>query len=120
MERKHGVFQARLVNELRLEDIQDITATNALLTHHSDTLNGKFAVEPGSQTDFHQPVPEGLNLRNVFCIEATRVISNDWVIRYNNRFFQISPQSKLPPAKKKVTVQEHLDGSIHLIYGAWR
>ncbi|MCL0074456.1 hypothetical protein M1O50_06305, partial [Dehalococcoidia bacterium] len=50
---------------------------------------------------------EGLDLRNVFCIEETGVISNGWVARYKNRFLQIVRQSKLPPAKKKVIVQEH-------------
>ncbi|MCL0060644.1 ISNCY family transposase, partial [Dehalococcoidia bacterium] len=99
VERKHGVFQDHLVKELRLEGIQDIPAANAFLTGYLGTLNGKFAVEPGSQADFHQPVPEGLDLRNVFCLEETRVISNDWVIRYKNRFFQLVSQSKLPPAK---------------------
>ena len=99
-----------------MEGIQDIPAANAFLTGYLGTLNGKFAVEPGSPADFHQPVPEGLDLRNVFCLEETRVISNDWVVRYKNRFLQIVAQSKLPPAKNKVTVQEHLDGSIHLLY----
>ena len=116
MERKHGVYQDRLVKELRLEGIQDILAANEFLTGYVDILNGKFAVEPASPADFHQPVPEGLDLRNVFCHEETRVISNDWVIRYKNRFLQIVAQSKLPPAKNKVTVQEHLDGTIHLLY----
>jgi hypothetical protein len=43
-------------------------------------------------------------------------VSNDWVVRYKNRFFQILRQSNLPPAKGKVQVQEHLDGSLHLVY----
>jgi len=102
---------------LQLEGIQDIPAANAFLAGYEETLNGKFAVEPGSPADFHQPVPEGLDLRNVFCMEETHVISDDWVVRYKNRFFQIVPQSKLPPARNKVTVQEHLDGSIHILYG---
>jgi hypothetical protein len=38
------------------------------------------------------------------------------VVRYKNRFFQTLLQSNLPPAKKQVTVQEHLDGSIHMVY----
>jgi len=37
-------------------------------------------------------------------------------VRYKNRFLQIGPQSNLPPARRKVTVQEHLDGSIHMVY----
>ncbi|MBT9132186.1 MAG: hypothetical protein DDT33_00698 [Firmicutes bacterium] len=115
-ERKHGVYQDRLVKELRLEGIRDVLSANAFLVDYVETLNDKFSVEPSSPVDFHHPVPEGLDLRNVFCMEETRIISNDWVVRYKNRFFQIVPQSNLPPAKNKITLQEHLDGSIHMIY----
>ena len=116
VERKHGVYQDRLVKELRLAGIQDVPAANAFLAGYVETLNGKFALEPSSPADFHQPVPDGVDLRNVFCLEETRVISNDWVVRYNNRFFQVIAQSNLPPARKRVTVAEHLDGSIHIMY----
>lgn len=116
VERKHGVYQDRLVKELRLEGIKDILSANAFLVDYVETLNDKFSVEPCSPVDFHHSVPEGLDLRNVFCMEETRIISNDGVVRYNNRFFQIVPQSHLPPAKNKITLQEHLDGSIHMIY----
>lgn len=116
VERKHGVYQDRLVKELRLAYIQDIPSTNTFLEGYVVTLNSRFAVEPANPADFHRPVPQGLDLRNVFCMEETRVIGNDWVVRYNNRFFQIIPQSNLPPSRNKVTVQEHLDGSIHILY----
>ena len=116
VERKHGVYQDRLVKELRLAGIRDTPSANAFLAGYVETLNGKFALEPGSPADFHQSVPDGLSLRDVFCMEQTRVISNDWVIRYKNRFLQIVPQSNLPPARNKVTVAEYLDGSIHIMY----
>lgn len=116
VERKHGVYQDRLVKELRLAGIQDVPSANAFLAVYVETLNGKFALEPSSPADFHQPVPDGLDLRDVFCLEETRVISNDWVVRYKNRFLQIVPQSNPPLARNKVTVQEHLDGSIHIMY----
>jgi hypothetical protein len=116
VERKHGVYQDRYVKELRLVGIGDIEAANAFLPGFAESLNRKFAVEPRSSADFHRPVPEGLDLRGVFCTEERRTVSNDWVIRYKNRFFQIVQQSNLPPAKGKVQVQEHLDGSLHLVY----
>ena len=79
-------------------------------------LNAKFAVEPRSSADFHRPVSQGMDLRSVFCLEEQRTVGNDWVVRYKNHFFQVLPQSNLPPAKKRVIVQEHLDGSIHMVY----
>jgi len=116
VERKHGVYQDRWVKELRLEGIRDIEGANQHLCGFTDGINAKFAVEPRSSADFHRPMPEDMDLRGVFCREETRTVGNDWVVRYNNRFFQIVSQSNLPPAKRRVMVQEHLDGSIHMVY----
>jgi len=116
VERKHGVHQDRLVKELRLAGIRDIGLANGFLPAYVEALNARFALPPHSSVDFHCPVPQGLDLRQVFCSEETRTISNDWVVRYRNRLLQITPQSNLPPARMKVMVQEHLDGSIHMVY----
>lgn len=116
VERKHGVYQDRLVKELRLAGIQDIEGANQFLHGFTESLNMKFAVEPRSSADFHRPVPQDMDLRIVFCLEEQRTVGNDWVVRYKNHFSQILPQSNLPPAKKRVIVQEHLDGSIHMVY----
>jgi len=116
VESKHGVYLDRWVNELRLADISDIEAANQLLPGFAEKLNIKFAKEPRIPADYHKPIPEGLDLRSVFCLEETRTVGNDWVVRYKSHFLQILPQSNLPPAKNKVVVQEHLDGSIHLVY----
>ena len=116
VERKHGVYQDRWVKELRLEGIRDIEGANQHLCGFTDGINAKFAVEPRGSADFHRPMPENMDLRGVFCREETRTVGNDWVVRYNNRFFQIVSQSNLPPAKRRIMVQEHLDGSIHMLY----
>jgi hypothetical protein len=57
-----------------------------------------------------------MNLRTIFCREEPRTVGNDWVVRYKNRLFQIGLQSNLPPARRRVMVQEHLDGSVHMVY----
>jgi len=116
VERKHRVYQDRWVKELRLAGISDVEAANQFLPGFAEKLNARFSKEPRSFADYHRPVREGLDLRSVFCLEETRTVGNDWVVRYKNRFLQIVPQSNLPPAKNKVVVQEHLDGSIHLVY----
>jgi hypothetical protein len=116
VERRHGVYQDRWVKELRLAGIRSIEEANKYLPGFADRLNAKFAVKARSTTDFHRSVPDDLDLRSVFCIEETRTIGSDWVVRYKNRFFQIVLQSNLPPARRKVTVREYLDGSIHMVY----
>lgn len=118
VERKHGLYQDRWVKELRLAGIQSIEEANQHLPEFASGVNTRFAVEAGSATDFHRPLPDDLDLRAVFSMETTRTIGNDWVVRYKNRLFQIVAQSNLPPAKQRLTVQEHLDGSIHMVYRA--
>jgi len=116
VERKHGVYQDRWVKELRLAGIRDIKEANQCLCGFTESLNARFAVEPRSSADFHRSIPQGMDLRTVFCLEEQRTVGNDWVVRYKNRFFQIEAQSNLPPARRKVLLQEHLDGTIHLVY----
>ena len=114
VERKHGVYQDRWVKELRLAGIKDMERANQSLSGFTEKLNARFAVEPRGSADFHRPVPQGMDLRHVFCLEESRTVGNDWVVRYKNRFFQIVSQSNLPPAGRKVLVQEHLDGAVHI------
>jgi transposase len=118
VERNHGVYQDRLVKELRLEQITTIEGANTLLrTGFCEELNRKFAVRPQSDRDAHIPLPKGVRLESIFCSEEKRVVSADWVVRYKNRFFQILKSSKpLPRPKNNVVVAEWLDGSIHILY----
>ena len=116
VERKHGVYQDRWVKELRLAGIKDIERANQSLSGFIEKLNARFAVEPRSPADFHRPVLQGMNLKHVFCLEESRTIGNDWVVRYKNRLFQVVSQSNLPPSRRKVIVQEHLDAAVHIVY----
>jgi hypothetical protein len=43
-------------------------------------------------------------------------VSNDWVVRYDNRYFQIERQSHRPPARSTVQVYEAADGQIEIRY----
>ena len=47
--------------------------------------NARFAQAPASADDFHVARPRGLRLDPVFRLEETRTVSNDWVVRYDNR-----------------------------------
>lgn len=118
VERKHGVYQDRLCHELRLQNITTIEETNRLLQEgFDDYLNQKFAHEPRSKRDFHRALPPHTDLRDIFCYEQTRVLGNDWTIRYNGMTLQVLKlNTPLPKPKTKITIRTWLDGSIHLIY----
>ena len=52
----------------------------------------------------------------MFCLETERSISNDWVVRYENRYFQLERGSDYPPRQAKVTVCEWENGRIEIRY----
>jgi len=118
VERNHGVYQDRFVKELGLRGITTIATANKMLANgFSATLNAKFAKTPLSEQDFHRPVPSGMALEDVFCFEQMRQVSNDWVVRYDNRFYQILKSNRpRPKPRDKVVVRTRLDGTRHLLY----
>ena len=95
VERNHGTHQDRLVKKLRRAGITDAVGANAFLeTTYLPEHNGRFAVAPRSAEDFHRRMPSQTALDRAFQLEETRVLSNDWVIRYNTRHFQVTRQSQ--------------------------
>ena len=118
VERNHGVYQDRFVKELVLQRITTIDTANRLLGNgFTDTLNKKFALPPISDVDFHRPVPKGLKLEDIFCVEYDRVVKNDWTIRHDNQYYQIEKNSsRLPRPKDKVVVRIRLDGTRQLLF----
>jgi transposase len=118
VERNHAVYQDRFVKELKLLNIKDIDSANKLLkTSFVDELNNKFSIDPINDVDYHKDVPKDLDLRTVFCYEYDRKVSNDWVIQFEKRYFQITKKNKfLPRSGSKVIVSVWLDKSIHIYY----
>src|ERR1700675_702300 len=117
VERNHGTHQDRLVKKLRRLGIADATAANAFLdTTYLSGHNQRFAVAPVSAEDFHRRVPSRTMLDRVFQLEEERVLSNDWVVRYDTRYLQVARQSAQVPARSTVLVREAQDGAIELRY----
>jgi transposase len=117
IERHHGTHQDRLVKKLRRRGTADIEAANAFLeAEYWADHNRRFAQAPASTDDFHVAVPRGMRLDQVFRLEETRTVSNDWVVRYDNRYLQIAQQSPRPPARSRVTVYEAATGQLEIRY----
>lgn len=118
VERRNGVLQDRLAKELQWRGIRTIEAANAFLDGgYIDAFNARFAKEPESPVDYHRALPKGTDLDGVFAIEEERAVGNDWTVRYQNQFLQITgPGRNVPPAKSTVTVQERLNGDLRVYY----
>jgi hypothetical protein len=117
VERSHGVYQDRLVKLIALDELTQHEQVNALLEDFDASLNHRFAVQPTSDVDAHVPVPSDVELADIFVLEHTRTVLNDWTVRFDNDWYQITgPKTSLPPAKDKVQVLQRLDGTVGIHY----
>ena len=111
VERSHGVYQDRLVKEIKLQGLKDIEQVNKLLSEgFVDELNERFAKAPAKAETGHVRVQAGDDLDEWICWENQRVVQNDRTISYEGRCYQIKSQGIR--AGKRITVKRHLDGRI--------
>ena len=112
VERRHGVFQDRLVKELRLAGIQTLAAANDYLEQTFLTdLNARFTVAPASEVNLHRTLPHGTRLAEVLCWEEERVVARAWTLRWEGRAYQIQKRhAALRLVWRRVVVRELLDG----------
>jgi hypothetical protein len=117
VERNHSTHQDRLVKKLRRKKIQSYEAANQYLAaEYLPEHNRRFARAAAAAEDYHRKRPSGEELDEVFRLETERAIGNDWVVRHQNRLFQVTRQSRYAPAKAKVVVCEWEDGKIEIRY----
>ena len=118
VERAHGTHQDRLVKKLRLAGIANYDQANAYLEkHYLDDHNLRYAHAAAAQADYHRRRPTARQLDEVFWLEEERVVSEDWVVRYNNRLLQLERQSQhWAPAKSRVRVRENEAGEVAICY----
>ena len=117
VERGNGTHQDRMIKKMGLQKIRDHEAANHYLQeHYLADHNERFAVQAAQAQDYHRRAPRGSELEQVFCLETERTVSNAWVVRYENRYFQLGKQSGYAPAQSKVTVCEWEDGRIEIRY----
>ena len=108
VERQHGTHQDRLVKKLRRRGIHSHEAANVYLEReYLPEHNQRFGRCAARPEDYHRKAPCAAELDRIFRLESERTVSDDWVVRYDNRFFQLEPQSgHIVPARSKVWVCE--------------
>jgi transposase len=122
VERAHGTHQDRLVKKLRLAGIANYDQANAYLEkHYLADHNLRYAHGAVAQADDHRRRPTARQLDEVFWLEEERVVSEDWVVRYNNRLLQLERQSQhWAPARSRVLVRENEAGEVAIHYRGQR
>ena len=118
VERIHGTHQDRLVKKLRRKQIATHAEANAYLEReYLPEHNRRFGRAAARPEDYHRRAPRAAELDKIFRLESERTISDDWVVRYDNRFFQLEPASRnYAPARAKVVVGEGPEGRVEIEY----
>jgi transposase len=117
-ERRFGTWQGRLPQELRRAGIRTVEEANRFLRErHIPEMNRKFAV-PAEQPG-HALVPVGgQDLDRIFSVQTERVVRKDNTVETADRSWQIERTPwRGTLAGCRVTICEHLDGRVSIVYG---
>ncbi len=110
IERLFGVFQDRLVKEMRLRGIKTREEANAFFREYLPTFNRTFRMTPVNKADVHVQPERYFNLDRYLCIKTKRTVRNDNTVAHNRKLYQIEEKIM----SKKVIVEERLNGSLHI------
>jgi transposase len=119
VERLWGVLQDRLCSELRLANAGDIDSANVVLRKFITDYNRRFARTPREAAKAWRPAPA--DLRRICAFLHERIVSNDNVVQWEGRRFQIPPHNRrFNFAGATVQLYQALDGKVSLYYGDTR
>jgi hypothetical protein len=117
VERSFGTAQDRWVKELRLAKAKTCEEANAVLEKLVPDHNRRFAKPARQPTDAHRPLGPNHRLESILSIQSKRVVSNDYVVRFKNRFYQLLPPVHPGERGGQVVIEERLDGSLVIRFG---
>ncbi len=113
IERLFGVLQDRLIKEMRLLGVKTKGQANDFLREYLPKYNKKFEVIAAHEADVHVKLPRYFKLDKYLCVKTDRTVRNDNTISHDGKLYQI----KQRPSTKKITVEERLNGSLHILSG---
>lgn len=115
-ERLFGTLQDRLIKELRLAKINTQEEANKFVDEiFIPQFNNKFSVLPQKKGNLHRALTklDKENLDKIFSIQDTRVVNNDFTLRFKGQWFQLAKsQPTLVLRKDRVLTEERIDGTI--------
>jgi hypothetical protein len=106
-----------LVKELRLAGITTIEEANVFLEEYIPKFNAKFAVIPTRRKNLHKKINKNVEekLTQIFSIQNTRIVNNDYTIRFETQYFQLNRiQTTTVYKKDEIIVEKHLNNEIKL------
>lgn len=111
VERLWNTFQDRLVVELRLAGVTDMSAANTFLPAFLARHNARFAVPAAEPAPAWLALPPETRLERILVFKYRRKVAQDHTIRLDGRVLQLPPASRAYSGRR-VEVHVRLDGSV--------
>ena len=117
VERTAGIFQDRLVTELRLAGATTIEEANVVLKDFLDRFNERFGVPAQHPEVAYRPLEPDLCLDTVLCFRHNRRVARDNTVKYKWRTLQLLPGTERRSyAGAVIEMLESLDGQLAVRY----
>lgn len=112
IERAFDTLQDRLIPELRLNNISNMTDANSYLQHVfiPQFWRKKIMVKSSSSVSEYTPVPGHINLDDICTVKEYRKIRNDHTFSYGNKFYFIESPLKHSIANQKIEIRKDPHG----------
>lgn len=109
IERLWGTLQDRLIPEMRLRGIRSYENANRFLQEQFLPLeySSQFKVVPENLTPGYRPLPENIDLNEVFCIKEERTCARDHTFSWNGQTYLIESNLKHSIYKQKIEIRTY-------------
>jgi transposase len=115
IERQWGVFQDRLVVELRLAGARTLADANRVLAGFLPGYNRRFTVPPREQAAVWRKSPPAQQLDRILCLKESRVVGRDHTVSFDGLVLQLTSARKyFSLARQRVEVLQLRDGSVEV------
>ena len=118
IERFFGTAQDRWVKELRLAGVSTRAQANALLQRKLLLeFNRRFTVAAARRRNAHRDLGPEHGLAAILSVQTTRVVDNDYTVRFHNRCFQIHQPAGPGLRRGRVILEQRGDGALAIRLG---
>jgi transposase len=112
-ERAWGTLQDRLVSELRRAGAASLEEANVVLARYVPRFNARFGVPARIEAPAWRAWPSSFPLEAELCFHYRRSVARDATVAWDGRALAVPRRDdRRSWAGKRVTIEEHLDGSL--------
>jgi len=118
VERAFDTLQDRLIPELRLNNITEMTGANSYLQYVfiPQYWHRQIVVKARNTDTEYVPLPKHLNIDDICITKEYRKIRNDHTFSYGNQFYFIDSPIKHSIAKQKIEIRKKDGGQLNAYF----